>query len=121
MRFDEALIIKYDITTTHFMLPALTLQPLVENAVRHGVSKKKGGGMVCIATCEYDNRIEVVISDDGVGFDVLKKPEDNRSHVGIENTENRLRDMMGADLSIDSTIGQGTVATITIQKKGRTQ
>ena len=95
----------------------LTLQPLVENAVKHGVGMKEGGGTVTIATKEFDDRYEVIVSDDGVGFDTAKKPNDRRTHIGMENVRNRLKTMCNAVLNIESTVGKGTVATITIPKE----
>ncbi|MGN0499822.1 MAG: sensor histidine kinase, partial [Ruminococcus sp.] len=92
-------------------------QPLVENAVKHGVGMKEDGGTVTIATKEFDDRYEVIVSDDGVGFDTLKKSNDGRTHVGMENVRNRLKTMCNAVLNIESAVGKGTVATITIPKE----
>ena len=117
MRFGDDLNIEYDIQTTDFLIPSLTVQPLVENAVKHGVGMKEDGGTVTIATREYDNRFEVIVSDDGVGFDTEKKPDDGRTHIGMENVRNRLKTMCNAVLNIKSKIGVGTTATITIPKE----
>lgn len=117
MRFDDMLNIEYDIQTTDFEVPQLSVQPLVENAVKHGVGMKEDGGTVKIATCETENAYEIIISDDGVGFDTSAPPKDDRrSHVGMENTRKRLKDMCDADVSITSTIGEGTIAKIIIPK-----
>lgn len=117
MRFGDELNVEYDIETTNFLIPSLTVQPLVENAVKHGVGMKEDGGTVTIATKEFDDRYEVIVSDDGVGFDTSKKPNDGRTHVGMENVRNRLKTMCNALLNIESTVGKGTVATITIPKE----
>lgn len=117
MRFGDELNVEYDIETTDFLIPSLTVQPLVENAVKHGVGMKEDGGTVTIATKEFDDRYEVIVSDDGVGFDTSKKPNDGRTHVGMENVRNRLKTMCDAVLNIESTVGKGTVATITIPKE----
>lgn len=117
MRFGDELNIEYDIETTDFLIPSLTVQPLVENAVKHGVGMKEDGGTVTIATKEFDDKYEVIVSDDGVGFDTTKKPNDGRTHVGMENVRNRLKTMCNAVLNIESTVGKGTVATITIPKE----
>lgn len=69
MRFDDELQIVYDLQATGFLLPALTVQPLVENAVKYGVSKKEGGGTVSIATRETPDCFTISVSDDGVGYD----------------------------------------------------
>ena len=108
--------IEYDIQTTDFFLPLLSIQPLVENAVKHGVGMKEDGGTVTIATRETEDAYEVIISDDGVGFDVNEKKDDGRSHVGMENTKKRLRDMCNADIIITSKVGEGTTARVIIPK-----
>ena len=117
MRFGDELNIEYDIQASDFLIPSLTVQPLVENAVKHGVGMKEDGGTVTIATREYDDRYEVIVSDDGVGFDTSKKPNDGRTHVGMENVRNRLKTMCNATLNIESIVGIGTKATITIPKE----
>lgn len=118
LRFGKKLNVVYDIQTSDFKLPMLSVQPLVENAVKHGVGMKKKGGTVTISTAETDTAFIVTISDDGVGFDMnaLKK-DDGRSHVGMENTRTRLREMCGAEIKIESTVGVGTTATITLPKE----
>ena len=85
-------------------------------AVKHGVGMKEDGGTVTIATKETDDSFEIVISDDGVGFDVNEVKDDGRSHIGMENTKRRLKDMCGADIEITSVIGEGTTARIIIPK-----
>lgn len=116
LRFQDLLNIEYDIQTTDFFLPLLSIQPLVENAVKHGVGMKEDGGTVTIATRETEDAYEVIISDDGVGFDVNEKKDDGRSHVGMENTKKRLRDMCNADIIITSKVGEGTTARVIIPK-----
>ena len=83
LRFADKLNIAYDIQCTDFELPLLSIQPLVENAVKHGVGMKEDGGTVTIATRETDKAYEVIISDDGVGFDTEAKKNDGRSHIGM--------------------------------------
>ncbi|MEF9939017.1 MAG: histidine kinase [Clostridium sp.] len=115
-RFEEKLRIVYDLETTDFRIPALTMQPLVENAVKHGVLKRKKGGTVTIATRKYDSYCEITITDDGVGFDPSKPPAEPDSHIGIENVRDRLHSMCGGALIIQSKVGNGTTATIQIPK-----
>ena len=116
LRFDDALQIVYDIQTTRFDLPALTLQPIVENAVRHGIRETEDGrGTVTIATRELDDSFEVTVTDDGCGFDP-ESDEEDKPHIGIENVRYRLKNISGGTLSIRSGIGCGTVATISIPK-----
>lgn len=117
MRFGDDLNVEYDIQTTDFTIPSLTVQPLVENAVKHGVGMKEDGGTVTISTREYDDRYEVVVSDDGVGFDTTKpNPDTSRSHVGIENIKERISSMCHGEVTIESEVGKGTVSTIKIYK-----
>ncbi|MDD6490490.1 MAG: histidine kinase, partial [Clostridia bacterium] len=117
MRFGDELNIEYDIQTKDFTIPSLTVQPLVENAVKHGVGMLEDGGTVTISTREYDDRYEVIVSDNGVGFDPEKVGSDGKIHVGMENVRNRLKSMCNAVLNIESTVGKGTKATITIPKE----
>ena len=120
IRFGNKLNIAYDIQATAFVLPQLSIQPLVENAVKHGVGMKKQGGTVTIATRETDAAFEVIISDDGVGFDTTsERKDDGRSHVGMENTQRRLQEMCGGKVKIESKIGEGTVATVILPKEGQ--
>jgi sensor histidine kinase YesM len=122
LRFADKLNIEYDITATDFRLPLISVQPLVENAVKHGVGMKKKGGTVKIATRETDCAYEVIISDDGVGFDPSSvNAGDGRSHVGMENTRTRLKEMCGGEVRIESQVGVGTVATIILPKELKQQ
>ncbi len=116
MRFEDELDVVFDIETTDFKIPSLCLQPVVENAVKHGVGKKLDGGTVTIRTKEMSDSYEIIVADDGVGFDLSEKKDDGRSHVGIENVNNRLKEMVGGSLRVKSTPGQGTIALIHIPK-----
>lgn len=115
-RFGEDLRVVYDIETQDFSLPALTLEPIVENAVRYGVLQREEGGTVWISTREEAHFFRVTVRDDGVGFDVMVPKQDGRSHIGIQNVRDRLERMCGGSLTIVSTPGEGTVATITVPK-----
>ena len=118
LRFDDLLNIVYDIQATDFEVPQLSIQPIVENAVKHGVGMAEDGGTVTISTRETDDAYEVIVSDDGVGFDVnAPKKDDGRSHVGMENTKRRLKEMCKADIVITSEVGKGTTARVIIPKK----
>ena len=118
LRFKKKLNVEYDIRAHDFVVPQLSVQPLVENAVKHGVGMKKGGGTVKIATRETEDAYEIIISDDGVGFDPeeVKQRKDERSHVGMENTKKRLKDMCDATITITSAVGEGTEVRVTIPK-----
>lgn len=120
IRYDDDLDIKYDIKATEFFIPPLTVQPLVENAVNHGISDLPGGGLVTISTEEKRDYYEIRVSDNGVGFDPETVPEDGRSHLGIMNVRSRLNIMCHGTLDIKSAPGDGTVAIIQIPKGGAT-
>ncbi|WP_195276402.1 sensor histidine kinase [Anaerotruncus rubiinfantis] len=116
LRFPDKLHVVYDIRTTLFHLPTLTLQPIVENAVRYGVTKTKVGGTVKISTRETDTAFVLTVEDNGAGFDPMKHHDDGRTHIGIQNVRDRLARMSGGTLTVESTRGVGTVAVITIPK-----
>ena len=116
-RYGDALKVKYDIRATDFRIPALTLQPIVENAVRYGVMQREGGGTVRIGSSESEFDYSVTVTDDGVGFDVQEPKTDGRTHIGILNVRSRLEDMCGGSLSILSEKDRGTTAVILIPKE----
>ena len=120
LRFEDALEVSYDITCTDFSVPALSLQPITENAVRYGArGKKQAVGTVHISTRELPDHYEVIVEDNGPGFDPqAKMSEDGRSHIGINNVKNRLRIMCGGELRIDSVPDQGTTVTLIIPRVG---
>lgn len=101
MRFENYLHVVSNITCTDFKIPPLSLQPLVGNAVKHGITPKAGGGTVTISAYEEADRYVVRISDDGLGFDTQAPSEDGKLHVGIENVKNRLELLCGGKLSQD--------------------
>ena len=116
IRFRGKLDVIYDVEVTDFKLPPLTVEPLVENAVKHGVTKKRGGGSVTVSTRRTDECVLVTVADTGVGFDPNTYMEDGKPHVGIRNVSDRLRNMVGGSLSITSS-ENGTVAVVPIPTK----
>ena len=118
-RFEDALQVEYHISCTDFFLPPLTLEPLVENAVRHGVRMKPDGrGTVKIFVEQKPDCYEITVQDDGPGFDATVPPADGKPHIGIHNVRTRLEDH-GGSLTIHSELGTGTAATIRVPiKKG---
>lgn len=117
MSSEDTLNYNLDIEAGGFMVPALSVQPLVENAVKHGTAKKSGGGTVNVKICEYDDFYEIYVIDDGVGFDLSQPPDDERLHLGMENVRRRLDAMCGGTLTVSSALGKGTTAVIRIPKK----
>ena len=116
LRFPNKLNVEYEISSTAFPVPALSVQPMVENAIKHGICKSKAGGTVRISSFESSLFYCVTVSDDGTGFDVRKTIDDSKRHLGINNTRYRIREMMGGSLEIVSTPGEGTTVTIRIPK-----
>ena len=115
LRFPE-ISVEYNIEAEDFTLPALTIQPLVENAIRHGV-RDRDHGVVEIATKITDDRYIITITDNGVGFDTKKPLPTDGSHLGIKNVRDRLSEMCGGTLLIDSKIDEGTTVTVTIPRR----
>lgn len=114
IRFEDKLNICYEIENTDFAVPSLTVQPMVENAVKHGILPKEHAGNVRIKTYDEQGNHIIVIEDDGVGFDVNKVQ--SKKHVGIENVSKRLEMICNGTCRIQSETGKGTVVTITIPK-----
>lgn len=112
-RFREKLNILYSIQCKDFEIPPLSIQPLVENAVKHGITKKATGGTLKISTYDTESSYIVEIKDDGVGFD----PEKAERHVGLDNVQSRIMAMCKGEVTIKSTLGVGTRVTIEIPKK----
>lgn len=108
----------YDIAASGFEIQPLTVQPIVENAIKHGISPKESGGTVTLKTSEENGVITISVADDGVGFDV-HNPEtggDSRSHVGLENVKSRVESYPGSKFTVESEKGKGTVVTIIFKK-----
>jgi len=119
MRFGGKLKVEYDIACRDFSIPALTLQPIAENAVRHGARKREEGGAVKISTRELKDAYEVSVSDNGPGFDPEKALNDGRRHIGIASVRERIADLCGGRLEIECPPGGGTVCRIMIPKQTR--
>ena len=118
LRFGKDLNVVYHIETTAFMLPVLSVQSLVENAVKHGICiKEEGGGTVILAVRECPDCFEVIVSDDGAGFVPGEETRGEGTHVGIRNVRQRLDIMCHATLEIQSEPGKGTTAAIHIPKE----
>ncbi len=108
--------IEYDVKTTEFVLPALSVQPLVENAIKHGLMRLETGGTVVIRSYETPTHFCVEVQDDGVGFDT-SLPIDEKNHVGLRNIRGRLKAMVDGEVILESKPGVGTKAIIMIPKE----
>ena len=90
---------------------------MVENAVRHGIRKKKNGGTIVIKSFAMEEEYLVTVEDDGVGFDASVPEKDGKVHVGLENVKKRLNLMCQGTLEVESNLGQGTKVTLHIPKR----
>lgn len=113
----ENIDVVYDIQDDDFSLPALTIQPLVENAIRHGVRIREHG-LVTVTTRKDGGEHEIQIRDNGKGFDPGRIGESGGKHIGIQNVRERIEKMCGGTLQIDSRMGEGTTVTLRIPEKG---
>ena len=122
MRFGDKLKVVYDIKANDFSILPLSVQPIVENAIRHGIYQKgEKGGTVLISTSESANSWNNLIKDNGLGFDVKQFETEvflgQRDSTGLKNITFRLDKMMNASVNIDSKKDIGTTVTITIPKE----
>lgn len=112
LRFGDRLQVSYRIEPGLYgLLPPLTLQPLVENAVRHGIGPKPEGGTIEISVARSGGGIEYTVADDGTGMDDEKRDElrnDQAGGIGIGNVSRRLHMLYGRQLDISSETGRGT-------------
>ena len=115
VRFPD-MTFSFDMNSGDFHIPALTIQPIVENAIKHGLMKLPKGGIIRVMAYETDSHYCVSVEDDGVGFDTSELL-DERKHVGIRNIRGRLKAMVNGTLEIESTVGVGTKVLISIPKE----
>lgn len=118
-RFGDKLNVIFNIDgSIHADIPPLTIQPLVENAIRHGLRKKGGRGTVTISIQNDPDGVRVTVGDDGPGIpsDKLDRlfSTDGGSGIGLWNIDSRLRKIFGRGLSVKSEAGKGTEVTFTI-------
>lgn len=126
MRFGDKLIVQYDIKNDSFSVPPLSIQPIVENAIQHGIFERGiEGGMVLIRTEESENSWKVIVEDTGIGFDynqfISGKLRNNNDSTGLKNIMFRLKKILGADIFVESDIGLGTAVSVIIPKKWNKQ
>jgi two-component system sensor histidine kinase LytS len=130
-RFEDKLKVFYEIEEEiSCMLPPLTLQPIVENAIKHGLLPKKNGGYVRIKGMKYEDDIVIEIYDNGVGIDennivgLLGDANRHRDSIGLNNVNQRLKGMFGHEyaLKIESKVNEGTCVNIRIpiRQRGKT-
>ncbi len=123
MRFGEKMQVKYDILESDFNIVPLSIQPLVENAIRHGIYERgKIGGTVIISSYRKSDDVIIKVEDNGVGFDVetIKNEVEHkgRDSTGLSSLIFRFENLMNAKVKIESKIGEGTRIIVKIPMKG---
>lgn len=117
LRFEERLNIEWMLMELDFVIPSMTLQPLVENALHHGIMKKKNGGTIIIKSEKVYNNIVISIHDDGIGFDTSAPFDKRRPHIGLENVRKRIAVQCNGEFNIHSIIEKGTIVEIILPQK----
>ena len=115
MSDEDRISYEFDLQAQGFSVPALSVQTLAENAVKHGLGGREQGGKVIIRTRERPGEYTVAIVDDGVGFAALTATHD-RPHIGLDNTRARLAAMCNGTLTITSEPNVGSTAVMHIPK-----
>ena len=117
-QYPESLFVDFDTPHTRFRVPSLTLQPIVENAVKHGRDPYAGPLHISIRTRKTDSGSEIVVADNGRGFD---PSDDSEPHIALKNIQQRLELMCCGSLTIKPNNGGGTVVTVTIPDRVKEQ
>ena len=118
IRFGPKLQVRKEIdpSTMDVIVPSMILQPLVENSIKHGLSRKIGAGTIVIRSWREQARVVIEVHDDGTGFLLERLDQPMASGIGLTNVRERLRVIYGAgyQLRLTSAPGKGTTATIEI-------
>ena len=118
-QFEDTLFVNFDTPYRTFRIPPLTLQPIVENAVKHGMSSSSDPIHISVITRQTDKTVEIIVEDDGVGFDPARNSDDNDPHIALNNIKERLEMMCKGTLKISPRDGGGTSVKITIPQTDR--
>ena len=111
VQFEDGLFVEYDTPHTRFRVPPLTLQPIVENAVKHGMDPDSAPLRICIRTRETDAGHEITVEDNGPGFAQTNMNE-SEPHIALANIQHRLEIMCGGKLTVMPREGGGTVVKV---------
>ena len=118
VRFGPKLRVRKEIdpATTDVVVPSMILQPLVENSIKHGLSRKVGVGTITLRSLRENSRVMIEVEDDGMGFLLERLEQPMASGIGLANVRERLRVIYGAtyQLTLTSEPGKGTRARIEI-------
>ena len=110
-QFEDMLVVDWDTTFTCFRLPPLTLQPIVENAVKHGMNPYAGPLDIAIRTRRTDSGAEITVEDNGTGFD---PSDESKPQTTLKNIQQRLEMMCGGKMTIMPRKEGGTVVKVTV-------
>lgn len=111
VQFEDSLSVEYDTPHKEFRLPPLTLQPIVENAVKHGMDPEYAPLCISIRTRKTDSGSEIVVEDNGHGF---SPTDESEPHIALANIRNRLEMMCGGKMIISPREGGGTIVKVLI-------
>lgn len=115
-QFEDTLFVSFDTPYTMFRVPPLTLQPIVENAVKHGMKSSNDPIYISVITRQTEKTIEIIVEDDGPGFSPV---DDNEPHIALDNIRQRLKLMCGGKLIITPREDGGTSVKVTIPRTDR--
>lgn len=110
-QFEDSLFVSFDTPHTMFRVPPLTLQPIVENAVKHGMKSSSEPIHISVVTRQTNTASEIIVEDDGIGFDLV---DDNEPHIALNNIRERLELMCKGKLIIVPREGGGISVKVTI-------
>ena len=113
-RFEDNLFVEFDTPHTRFRVPPLTLQPIVENAIKHGLDPELSPLHIAVKTRQTKNGSEITVADTGPGF---RDGDSDSPHVALANIKERLQMMCGGTLTIISSSAEGTTVKIFIPIK----
>ena len=115
VRFGDRIKFETDIEEEDFLMPPLVLQPIVENAIKHGLTARVEGGRIWLSTRSDSKWVYITVTDDGAGFEQHELYKEDS--VGLRNVRLRLKHMVNGNLTIKSTPGLGTSVQIMIPRK----
>ena len=112
--YEDDLTVEFNTPFTNFRLPPLTLQPIVENSIKHGMPNDERGLTVSVSTEETEKGVIITVKDNGIGF---SENDNDEPHIALANIKERLEMMCKGTLKFDSTEDKGTTVTIFVPIK----
>ena len=115
-RFSKPFDLILDLDFANFMVPPLTIEPIVENSVNYSKVNEKDDGFISISSSFKDGNVVIVINDNGIGYDTSKTKS---TSIGQKNLIERLHLNLNAEIKIESSLGNGTKTTIVFPYEGK--